>query len=69
MASLLLDEKISFIIRLPQDTLQNFWQVITNEWHRWAWSQYLLMNDKWISKAYAITNELGNLREHTGYVE
>jgi hypothetical protein len=28
MASLLLDEKICFIIRLPPDTLQNFWQVI-----------------------------------------
>jgi hypothetical protein len=27
MPSLLLDEKISFI-RLPPDTLQNFWQVI-----------------------------------------
>jgi hypothetical protein len=29
MPSLLLDEKICFLKRLPPDTLQNFWQVIT----------------------------------------
>jgi hypothetical protein len=29
MLSLLLDEKICFLKRLPPDTLQNFWQLIT----------------------------------------
>jgi hypothetical protein len=37
MPSLLLDEKICFI-RLPPDTLQNFWQVITRVWNRLVWT-------------------------------